>query len=165
MVIVGERQLLAKAEVRNTDKSHPKYLTIRSAIGRGKTRHCKELNVRAELVRRAPHDPSGLSHQSASIRSVALLLFREGHWEFARIDTRAGSPPVATWSFTKVKMQMKHALMTFLREQDGLTTVEYAIAGGLVGAAVVLAFVDLGTAVDNVITFITGELNNNTPAP
>ena len=60
---------------------------------------------------------------------------------------------------------MKQAVMKFLREQEGLTTVEYAIAGGLVGAAVVLAFVDLGTAVDNVITFITGEINNNTPAP
>ncbi|UCG73966.1 MAG: hypothetical protein JSV45_06215 [Chromatiales bacterium] len=60
---------------------------------------------------------------------------------------------------------MKQALMEFLWEQEGLTTVEYAIAGGLVGAAVVLAFVDLGTAVDNVITFITGEINNNTPAP
>ena len=60
---------------------------------------------------------------------------------------------------------MKQAAIKFLREQEGLTTVEYAIAGGLVGAAVVLAFVDLGTAVDNVITFITGEINNNTPAP
>ena len=60
---------------------------------------------------------------------------------------------------------MKQPVMKFLREQEGLTTVEYAIAGGLVGAAVVLAFVDLGTAVENVITFITGEVNNNTPAP
>lgn len=60
---------------------------------------------------------------------------------------------------------MKEAVMKFLKEQEGLTTVEYAIAGGLVGAAVVLAFVDLGTAVENVITFITGEINNNTPAP
>jgi pilus assembly protein Flp/PilA len=60
---------------------------------------------------------------------------------------------------------MKEVVMKFLRDQEGLTTVEYAIAGGLVGAAVVLAFVDLGTAVENVITFITGELNNNTPAP
>lgn len=58
---------------------------------------------------------------------------------------------------------MKEAIFTFLRDEEGLTTVEYAIAGGLVGAAVVLAFVDLGTAVENVITYITGELNNNTP--
>lgn len=60
---------------------------------------------------------------------------------------------------------MKESVMKFLKEQEGLTTVEYAIAGGLVGAAVVLAFVDLGEAVNGVITFITGELNTNSPAP
>jgi pilus assembly protein Flp/PilA len=60
---------------------------------------------------------------------------------------------------------MKQEILRFLSEEEGLTTVEYAIAGGLVGAAVVLAFVDLGTAVENVITFITGEINDNTPAP
>jgi pilus assembly protein Flp/PilA len=60
---------------------------------------------------------------------------------------------------------MKQALLQFLREEEGLTTVEYAIAGGLVGAAVVLAFVDLGDAVESVITFITGELTTNSPAP
>lgn len=42
-------------------------------------------------------------------------------------------------------------IMTFLRDEEGLTTVEYAIAGSLVGAAVVTAFTDLGTAVKNVI--------------
>ncbi|NCF64147.1 MAG: Flp family type IVb pilin [Gammaproteobacteria bacterium] len=55
------------------------------------------------------------------------------------------------------------ALVTFLKEEEGLTTVEYAIAGGLVGAAVVAAFVDLGDAVEGVITFITGELNTAGP--
>ena len=58
---------------------------------------------------------------------------------------------------------MKEAIMNFLREEEGLTTVEYAIAGGLVGAAVVAAFVDLGDAVETVITFITGELSTNSP--
>jgi len=37
-----------------------------------------------------------------------------------------------------------------------LTTVEYAIAGGLVSAVIVLAFVELGAAVGNVITGVTG---------
>jgi pilus assembly protein Flp/PilA len=46
---------------------------------------------------------------------------------------------------------MKAKLMHFLRDEQGLTTVEYAIAGGLVGLAVVTAFTDLGTAVGNVI--------------
>ncbi len=39
----------------------------------------------------------------------------------------------------------------FLRDEEGLTTVEYAIAGALVGVAVVVAFTDLGEAVGNVI--------------
>jgi len=54
---------------------------------------------------------------------------------------------------------MKIELMKFMLEEDGLTTVEYAIAGGLVGAAVVIAFTDLGTAVGNVITGLTGAIS------
>ena len=53
---------------------------------------------------------------------------------------------------------MKEVFLTFVREEEGLTTVEYAIAGGLVGAAVVIAFTDLGTAVGNVITALTGAI-------
>ena len=48
-------------------------------------------------------------------------------------------------------MNVKERLMSFIRDEEGLTTVEYAIAGGLVGLAVVTAFTDLGTAVGAVI--------------
>ena len=54
---------------------------------------------------------------------------------------------------------MKNAIAKFLREEEGLTTVEYAIAGGLVGAAVVGAFRALGLTVEGVIVFIDGALN------
>ncbi len=53
---------------------------------------------------------------------------------------------------------MKKVILDFLREEEGLTTVEYAIAGGLVGAAVIIAFQLLGTEVGTVITGITAEL-------
>ena len=53
---------------------------------------------------------------------------------------------------------MKAKLMNFLRDEQGLTTVEYAIAGGLVGAAVIAAFIELGGAVDRVIRGITALL-------
>ena len=56
---------------------------------------------------------------------------------------------------------MKQHVMKFIREEDGLTTVEYAIAGGLVGAAVIVAFTVLGTTVGDVIRRITLAL---TPA-
>jgi pilus assembly protein Flp/PilA len=50
--------------------------------------------------------------------------------------------------------EMKQAIMNFLREEEGLTTVEYAIAGGLIGLAVVGAFQALGITVGGVITNI-----------
>jgi pilus assembly protein Flp/PilA len=50
-------------------------------------------------------------------------------------------------------------LMHFLRDEQGLTTVEYAIAGGLVGLAVVTAFTDLGTAVGAVITNLIAAIS------
>lgn len=44
------------------------------------------------------------------------------------------------------------SVQNFIRNEDGLTTVEYAIAGALVAAAVVIAFTALGTAVATRIT-------------
>ena len=49
---------------------------------------------------------------------------------------------------------MKEKMMQFLRDEEGLTTVEYAVAGALVAAAVVLAFTNLGTTVGTVINNI-----------
>jgi pilus assembly protein Flp/PilA len=55
-------------------------------------------------------------------------------------------------------MFMKKTLLAFLRDEEGLTTVEYAIAGGLVGASVIVAFDLLGVEVASVIDGITGAL-------
>jgi pilus assembly protein Flp/PilA len=49
-------------------------------------------------------------------------------------------------------------IKTFLRDQDGLTIVEYAVAGGLIAAAVALAFQTLGVSVGAVISLINGYL-------
>ena len=55
---------------------------------------------------------------------------------------------------------MKAKLMHFLRDERGLTTVEYAIAGGLVGAAVILSFQALGlnvaAVIDNIVNLLPG---------
>lgn len=48
---------------------------------------------------------------------------------------------------------LKKFLIDFYQDEEGLTTVEYAVAGALVAAAVVTAFTDLG---DEVGTTITG---------
>jgi len=56
-------------------------------------------------------------------------------------------------------MFTKKALLAFLRDEEGLTTVEYAIAGGLVGAGVIGAFNLLGLEVADVITQIWTRLS------
>ena len=43
----------------------------------------------------------------------------------------------------------KESVAKFIKDEDGLTTVEYAVAGALVAAAVAAAFMGLGTAVTN----------------
>ena len=62
-------------------------------------------------------------------------------------------------------MNMKETIISFFKEEDGLTTVEYAVAGALVAGAVVIAFTDLGTAVENVIVGLTGAITPVVPAP
>jgi pilus assembly protein Flp/PilA len=44
-------------------------------------------------------------------------------------------------------LQMKKFIVAFLKDEEGLTMVEYAIAGALVSIAAVTAFTNLGTAV------------------
>jgi pilus assembly protein Flp/PilA len=54
---------------------------------------------------------------------------------------------------------MKQAITKFLRDEEGLTTVEYAVAGGLIAAATIAAFETLGITVTGVIEGIDAELN------
>jgi len=54
---------------------------------------------------------------------------------------------------------MRKSLMTFLRDEEGLTMVEYAVAGTLITLAAVTAFTNLGTAVSAKITSIYNVLN------
>ena len=46
-------------------------------------------------------------------------------------------------------------ILSFVRDESGLTTVEYAVAGGVISAAVIAAFKLLGTNVNTKI----GEIN------
>jgi pilus assembly protein Flp/PilA len=50
------------------------------------------------------------------------------------------------------------AFMRFLKDEKGLTTVEYAIAGGLVGAGAIGAFALVGGQVSRVINAIGNAL-------
>ena len=54
--------------------------------------------------------------------------------------------------------KLKRQIMKFVREEDGLTTVEYAIAGGLIGSAVIAAFGFLGDEIARVLEAIGNVL-------
>ena len=49
---------------------------------------------------------------------------------------------------------MKKQIMKFLRDEDGLTMVEYAVAGGMITLLAVAAFQTLGGTVSAKITAI-----------
>jgi pilus assembly protein Flp/PilA len=55
---------------------------------------------------------------------------------------------------------MKTKVMKFLQDEEGLTIVEYAVAAGLISAAVVTAFTNLGlrilAIINNLITSLGG---------
>ena len=45
-----------------------------------------------------------------------------------------------------------------IREEEGITTVEYAVAGGIIAATVATAFTSLGTAVSTKLGVISGVI-------
>jgi pilus assembly protein Flp/PilA len=53
---------------------------------------------------------------------------------------------------------MKTKVMKFLKDEEGLTIVEYAVAGALISATVVGAFAALGGAVEAKIDLLTGYI-------
>ncbi|MCY1267220.1 Flp/Fap pilin component [compost metagenome] len=54
---------------------------------------------------------------------------------------------------------IKSAVVKFAKDEDGLTVVEYAVAGGLVTALVVAIFTDLGTAVQTKMQALCTAIN------
>jgi pilus assembly protein Flp/PilA len=53
---------------------------------------------------------------------------------------------------------MKRLILKFIRDERGLTTVEYAVAGALITVAVVAAFTALGGSVAGTISIIDAVL-------
>ena len=59
-------------------------------------------------------------------------------------------------------------IVKFLKDEEGLTTVEYAVAGALIALAVIAAFTQLGTEVNRSIDAIgdtLGTANDNAGVP
>lgn len=57
-----------------------------------------------------------------------------------------------------VSQYVSNAVNKFAQKEEGLTTVEYAVAGALIAAAVVAAFTALGAQVGVVIQGITAAI-------
>lgn len=55
--------------------------------------------------------------------------------------------------------EIKSSVEKFLKDDDGLTVVEYAVAGGLIAAVTIAAFRALGVTVTGVINGINTELS------
>ncbi len=53
---------------------------------------------------------------------------------------------------------MKTRILSFVRDDSGLTTVEYAVAGAIITVGVVAAFTALGGSISGTIAFIDGVL-------
>lgn len=56
--------------------------------------------------------------------------------------------------------KIKQAVVNFIKDEEGLTVVEYAVAGGLIALTTVAAFQALGLTVAGVI----GDLNTRVSA-
>jgi pilus assembly protein Flp/PilA len=56
---------------------------------------------------------------------------------------------------------IKASVLKFIKDEDGLTIVEYAVAGGLITVAVAATFVLLGGAVNTQITALCKVVNGN----
>lgn len=55
-------------------------------------------------------------------------------------------------------MSIREKLLQFIRDEEGLTTVEYAIAGGVIAAGVIALFIAIGGKVNTKMTQIDDEM-------
>ena len=67
------------------------------------------------------------------------------------VDSPAQRKRAIKFDGKKTVIEMKKYLCEFLKDERGLTTVEYAVAGGLISLAVVGGFQALGLTVDGII--------------
>jgi pilus assembly protein Flp/PilA len=58
-----------------------------------------------------------------------------------------------------IMQTIKASVLKFVKDEDGLTIVEYAVAGGLITVAVAAAFLALGTEVNTQIEGLCAAVN------
>jgi pilus assembly protein Flp/PilA len=75
------------------------------------------------------------------------------------VSTPPGSPDGDDSTDPQEDFNVKDMIKTFIDDEGGLTAVEYAVAGGLIAAALVVAFKTLGASVQGIITGIDTSLD------
>lgn len=58
-------------------------------------------------------------------------------------------------------LRVTRSVLDFVRDTRGLTTVEYAVAGGLIATALILAFIFLSGVVANEVNTIGQTIESN----
>ena len=70
------------------------------------------------------------------------------------------------WSnYGEAWMKIKQLIANFLKEEDGLTTVEYAVAGGVITSSTMVAFEELGKQVEIVVNGIINGIGGSASPP
>ncbi|MDR6605492.1 Flp family type IVb pilin [Pseudomonas synxantha] len=64
-----------------------------------------------------------------------------------------------------IMQTIKASVLKFVKDEDGLTIVEYAVAGGLITVAVAAAFVTLGGQVELKIKALCTAVHGGTACP
>ena len=53
---------------------------------------------------------------------------------------------------------LQHAVARFVREEEGVTAIEYGLIAGLIAVAIIFAVKGLGTKLSNLFSYISGQL-------
>lgn len=62
-------------------------------------------------------------------------------------------------------MQVVQYFKDFLREEDGVTAIEYGLIAALIAVVIIASLQLVGTNLEAVFNFIAGELGGALPAP
>ncbi|WP_297467878.1 Flp family type IVb pilin [Acidithiobacillus sp.] len=53
---------------------------------------------------------------------------------------------------------LKYAVARFVREEEGVTAIEYGLIAGLIAVAIITAVTGLGTKLASLFQYITGQI-------
>lgn len=57
-------------------------------------------------------------------------------------------------------LKMKKILMSFLKDEDGVTAIEYGLIAALIAVVIITAVTFVGDSLSNTFSYIGGEVDN-----